>query len=524
MICGKWTMDKATSSGADLNRASRCLRLVPIGLCLAICLATPLPAADLTENLIVDGGMEEWQATGPQDGWWDYLAVQWKAAEFARDEKGRILTPKITDQFLDTKVVKPETGDVHGGQKALRLKGQFYLRPSSQNAYQTRDGDIYLVRYWVKGEGQSLMHMHVYGDAGAQMLEIQGKPEKGRWSLIEERVQVVGRAPTSVYPRLWASEELLIDDVSVVRIIRPGERKLEEAAADVQKRIAFAWPTSGPITLDGKFDEPAWSKAVALGGFRSHGDQMLLAAAQPSFRVLYDEQALYFGVEVPLPNARQVLDDLKSRPLLDAAGRPLPKTDTFSGRQSVELFLLAPGQSNYRQIAASLDGYRYDSTGMEASWNGAWTCAMSAGDDRWFLEMRVPVQDLGTERVAPAEGWRLNLCCDQPSGSSTWAAVGNNFHNPDAFGELITQDFARWREAQPEQLKQRRAAILQAAGPRASLYTHRLAALEAAATPDVKHAPFADWKAITRGYSQMDYVGHAYRCLEEEVRYAKFFK
>jgi hypothetical protein len=124
----------------------------------------------------------------------------------------------------------------------------------------------------------------------------------------------------------------------------------------------------------------------------------------------------------------------------------------------------------------------------------------------------------------PAEGWRLNLCCNQPSGNSTWAAVGNNFHSPDAFGELIAQVFATWREAQPEQLRHKRAAILQAAGPRASRYTDRLAALEAAATPGVKHAPSADWKAITRAYAQMNYVGHAYRCLEEEVRYAKFFE
>ena len=497
---------------------------VCIGLCLAAFVATSLPAAESTENLVTDGGMEQWEATGPEDGWWNYLSVEWKAAQFARDDKGRILTPSITDQLLDTVVLKPETQDVHSGQKALRLKGQLYLRPASQDAYKTMDGDIYVVRYWVKGEGQSLMYLHVYGDAGAQILEAKGQPEKERWSVIEERIQVAGRAPTTVYPRLWASEELLIDDVSVVRVIRPGERKLHEVPADLQARIAFASPTGEAITLDGKLDEPCWGEAVPFGGFRSHGDQMLLAAVQPTFRVLFDEDALYLGVEVPLPNARQVRDDLQRRPLLDATGQPLPKTDTFTGRHSVEFFLQAPGQSSYRQLVASLDGYRYDSTGMDASWNGGWTFAVSAADGRWFLEMRVPAQDLGVEKVAPAEGWRLNLCCNQPSGSSTWAAVGNNFHSPDAFGELIAQDFATWREAQPEQLRQKRAAILQAAGPRASLYTDRLAALGAAVTPGVKDDSAPDWEAITRAYAQMDFIGSAYRRVAEEVRYRGFFQ
>jgi hypothetical protein len=484
-----------------------------------------LPGAELTANLVADGGMETWDTTGPQGGpfGWDYLTVQWKAAEFARDEQGRILTPKITDQFYDTHVVKPETEDVHGGRKALRLKGQLYLRQSSQDAYRTRDGDIYLVRYWVKGEGQSLMHFTIYGDAAVQMLEVKGKPEKDRWSPIEERIQVVGRAPTTVFPRLWASQEMLIDAVSVVRVIRPDERKLETVAADLQKRIAFAWPADGAVALDGKLDEPAWGKAVAYGGFRPHGDQACLAPVQPSFRVLFDKDNLYFGIEVLLPGARQVLEELVREPLREAGGQPLPTTDTWNGRHCLELFLQAPGQSGYRQLAVTLDGYRYDSTGMDKEWNGAWEFAVAAADDRWFLEMRIPARDLGVGRIAPAEGWRLNLCNDQPDGTTTWAAVGGNFHSPDAFGELVAQDFGSWQAAQPGQWQQAKAAILQAAGAHAAQYAERLAVIEAAGLPGGAQEPAADWQAITRASARIDYIGSAYRRIEEEIRYQGFF-
>ncbi|MCY2990130.1 MAG: hypothetical protein NTY19_19990 [Planctomycetota bacterium] len=168
--------------------------------------------------------------------------------------------------------------------------------------------------------------------------------------------------------------------------------------------------------------------------------------------------------------------------------------------------------------------YRYDSSGMDASWNGGWISAVSVADDRWFLELRVPVQDLGIQRVAPTEGWRLNLCCNQPGGNTTWAAVGNNFHHPDAFGELVAQAFAMWHEAQPQQWKQKQAAILQAAGAHASRYTDRLTAIESAGLSGVTHDPAADWKAITRAFARSDFIGSAYRRVEEEVRYGKFFE
>lgn len=496
-----------------------------IDLCLAVPVTTPLPAAELTGNLVCDGGMEEWRTTGPQDGWWNYLTVSWKAAELARDEKGNALTPKILSQMYDTRVLKPETRDVHGGQRALRLNGQFYLRPSSTDAFQTKEGDVYIVRYWVKGEGRSVMYLHVYGDARAQILETKGKPEKGRWSLIEERIQVVGRAPTTIYPRLWASSEMSIDDVSVARIIRDGERKLAEVPSDCQARVVFASETKDRITMDGKLDEPGWSKAVTFSGFRGHGDQTLLAAVQPRFRVLFDARTLYFGVEIPLTKARQVLGELRGQPLVDASGKSRPMTDTYTSRESVELFLQAPGQSRYCQFVVSLDGYRYDGAGEDRAWNGAWEFAVDVVDDRWFLEVKVPARDLGIEQVAPAEGWRLNLCCNQQCGNSTWAAVGPAFHNPGAFGRLIAQDFATWRGQQPRLLARKKAEILQAAGARGARYAGRLAAIDAAAiTPAGKNDQLLDWEANTRAYSQMDFVGYAYRCVAEEVRYWRFFQ
>jgi hypothetical protein len=369
------------------------------------------------------------------------------------------------------------------------------------------------------------MHVHVYGDAITQIVETRGKAQQDKWSLIEERVQVVGRGPTNIYPRLWTAEEMLIDDVFVGRILRDDERKPVEVPADCQQRVAFASDATGALTLDGRLDEETWGKAVRFGGFRLRSDQGLLAAPPTEFRVLFDRQNLYFGFEIPLADCRQVAEELKASPLRNSEGNPLGKTDTYTSRESIEVFLQAPGKSRYCQFVASLDGYRYDGAGMDGSWNGTWDFHVGLAADRWFLEMKIPVKDLGVDSTAPAEGWKLNVCSNRRSQLSTWAAVGSNFHNPYAFGNLILQDFATWWARQPALGIKRKAEILRAAGTRAALYSQRLAAIDAfSPETSAAHASTRSWEAITRAYSQWDYIGYAYRCLAEEVRYGNFFQ
>ena len=61
---------------------------------------------------------------------------------------------------------------------------------------------------------------------------------------------------------------MAIDDVSVVRVIRPGERKLAPVPSDCQARVAFAAGTDGEIVLDGAFDGPADLVRFGASGFR----------------------------------------------------------------------------------------------------------------------------------------------------------------------------------------------------------------------------------------------------------------
>jgi len=302
------------------NRPSRCAAGCGAALLLAFAAAAS-PAAPLTDNLITDGGIEEWitvKPVGTPGSWWLHLK-QHKDAAFTYDADQNILMPKVFEQSAGLKGMQMETADVHGGRHALRLRSGIYLRcgPTA-----LADGDILVTRLWAKGTGAVQMYPHVVGDARGMILETKGKPAADRWTLIEQRILIAGPKPQSVGIRLVATEEALIDDIFVARVLRPEENTLVAVPDDLQERIAFAAEAGGTITVDGRLDEPGWSRAVAFGGFRHHEEQTLLAPVQPSFRVLFDRDNLYFGIEVPQPAARELLEQLKREPLRDKTGHP----------------------------------------------------------------------------------------------------------------------------------------------------------------------------------------------------------
>ena len=216
--------------------------------------------------------------------------------------------------------------------------------------------------------------------------------------------------------------------------------------------------------------------------------------------------------------------ELQGQPLTGPDGKPLAKTDTFSGRESIELFIQPPGKSRYLQFVASLDGYRYDGAGTDGSWNGTWESAVHVADDRWFLEMRIPAKDLGIEKIAPAEGWRINVCSDRRSGAATWAAVGGALHNPSGFGHLIVKDFASWSRERPRRLAEVKTRVLREADVLGWPCRERFAAIDAFDAQISNQEKPADWQAITRAYGLMGYVDYVYRSLEEEARYRGFFR
>ena len=195
-----------------------------------------------------------------------------------------------------------------------------------------------------------------------------------------------------------------------------------------------------PLTVDGVLDEPAWQAAPLVSGFTWY-DKPDLLPVQAFFRVLCDDEQLYFGI---------VCDE----PLIDKLAPVAQARDThavFEG-ETVEIFIDPKHDGSYYQFAANAAGSVWDSRASDTTWNAAVTAAakVDPAAKQWSLEFAVPFRDLG---IAPAEGAVIgfNVCRDRHLGSgrewSNWAQTQANFHDPERFAHLVLA-------ATPERLAQ----------------------------------------------------------------------
>jgi len=476
-------------------------------------------AEEVGADIVLDGGMETWRNVNPGDSDWDYYNVGAKSWQYTRIESGGLVIPSIWSQQLgDDGILKREDADVHSGKYALRFKGSLYLNMINAEAYNTADGAEYIVKFWVKGSGDTMIHCHVYGEGGPVVqITKTGKPQTDKWTQIEERLTVIGKNSTTIYPRLYSLSEVLVDDISISRVIPDDQFQPVPVSSGDPVRIAMSPGISEPIKIDGRLDEQVWKKAVKFSGMRWVVDQNLLSPKQAYFRVLHDNTNVYFGIELPEPGAVGILDSLKK-------DRPEHLPDTYVNSHSVELFLQPPGRSAYYMLMYSLDGQRYDGKGHEKDWNGNWEAAVSAGEDGWILEIRLPIGDLNQVSIKPNDDWAFNLCWNRDSNYATWSNVGYDYHNPFAFGRLIMSDYESWAQSTRDAWPVRENEISKQAQAVGLDVSSRLDALKnyAAQISNSKSDGY-NWLGITKSYNRVQYVNSGYDSLMKEIEIRSLF-
>jgi hypothetical protein len=186
---------------------------------------------------------------------------------------------------------------------------------------------------------------------------------------------------------------------------------------------------AGPITVDGVLDEPSWQEAPLVSGFTWYNKPELLQV-QTSFRVLYDDRNLYFGVTCDEPLMNRVVPVAASR----------DSSLVFSG-EAMEIFVDPEhDHAHYYQFAANSAGTVYDGRGNDLYWNAAVQAKTTLGDSSWTLEFAIPWRDLG---VTPQAGKVVGFNVDRDRNVanarewSNWAQQNANFHDPERFAHLV---------------------------------------------------------------------------------------
>jgi hypothetical protein len=183
----------------------------------------------------------------------------------------------------------------------------------------------------------------------------------------------------------------------------PARSPIDYATAHLERRLD-AIRATGDITLDGVLDEPAWSAAPLASHFIQNdpreGDP---ATFDTEVRILYDDDALYFGVFAQ--------DDDPSRIIVTDLKKDFNTGNGDGFRIILDTF---HDSRNGYQFATNPAGAKWDSQmsneGREdnADWDGIWDVAAAITDTGWRAEIRIPFRTL---KFTPADlqTWGVNF-------------------------------------------------------------------------------------------------------------------
>jgi hypothetical protein len=180
--------------------------------------------------------------------------------------------------------------------------------------------------------------------------------------------------------------------------------------------------------MDGHLDDAVWQTAPVVSAFTEYGKDTL-AQVQTSFRVLWDDNYLYFGITCDEP----MMDKLS--PVVFARDE-----HAVFGNDTIEMFV-DPDHTHdtYYQLAMNAGPSLYDGRGEDVAWNSDTIVKSHLGRDFWALEIAVPWSSLASK---PAVGKLVgfNICRDRNLGDkewTNWARTMGGFHDPIRFAHLV---------------------------------------------------------------------------------------
>jgi len=137
--------------------------------------------------------------------------------------------------------------------------------------------------------------------------------------------------------------------------------------------------TAAAPVLDGRLDDAVWQTAPVVSAFTMYGKDTL-AEVQTSFRVLWDDKYLYFGITCDEP----MMDKLA--PITFARDE-----HAIFGNETIELFV-DPDHTHetYYQLAMNAGGSLYDGPREDMSGNSDPIVKANLGRNGWTTDTAVP--------------------------------------------------------------------------------------------------------------------------------------
>jgi hypothetical protein len=175
-------------------------------------------------------------------------------------------------------------------------------------------------------------------------------------------------------------------------------------ATGTQERLLTATRASAPISVDGNLDEPAWTVTPIARGFvqnePSEGDP---ATFDTEVRVVYDEEAIYFGVMAADPDpSRIAVNDLKKDYAVDGSDAFVILLDTFHDGRNGYQFATNPAGAKWDAQLAN------EGRDFNVNWDGIWRVETRITETGWVAEIAIPFRTLKFADRDP-QTWGVNF-------------------------------------------------------------------------------------------------------------------
>jgi len=196
----------------------------------------------------------------------------------------------------------------------------------------------------------------------------------------------------------------------VCSVLALSRRTSAQAAAPVDydtarfERRLLATRATDPVSLDGALDEAAWLDApVARHFLQNEPREGQPATFDTEVRVIYDDQAIYFGVFAHDDDPGAVIvSDLKKDFNTASSDAFLIVIDTFADQRNGFEFATNPAGAKW-DAQISNEGRE-----SNANWDGIWDVRTRIGPDGWYAEIRIPFRTLKFT-VQDPQTWGLNF-------------------------------------------------------------------------------------------------------------------
>ncbi|HVG23211.1 MAG TPA: DUF5916 domain-containing protein [Thermoanaerobaculia bacterium] len=199
--------------------------------------------------------------------------------------------------------------------------------------------------------------------------------------------------------------------VSLVVLLSP----LAHAANWPDRPMLRAVRATSPVVIDGDLSDPAWQAAPEFTDFTQHDPQDgAPATLRTSFRVVYDDEAIYFGA-VMQDTARPT--SLPARRDSFVAGDMLSiNIDSQHDRLSGAAFTISPANTQ-------TDSILFNDIGEDESWDAVWDSATKVLPNGWIAELRVPFSQLRFPDKA-SHVWGINVT-RRTARANEWVRIVN---------------------------------------------------------------------------------------------------